>query len=178
MDESLLDEVQFNIINVGFQGCHRSGITWWQTIQLYLVTSCERPKEVWDTLQNHFEPEMLANKLFLKKQYKEGMSMEVHLKHMKEITERLAAIGAPINEEDQVVTLLGRGTDSHDDCGERFLRLLSKLRLYKFIRIVREYLGTFHVPPKSFCQQQVMHLDYPHGPIQAIQLVDRPFFIH
>ena len=36
---------------------------------LYLVTSCEQPKDVWDTLQKHFERETLANKLFLKKQY-------------------------------------------------------------------------------------------------------------
>ena len=33
--------------------------------------------------------------------------MEVHLKHMKEITDKLATIGAPISEEDQVVMLLG-----------------------------------------------------------------------
>ena len=33
--------------------------------------------------------------------------MEAHLKHMKEITDKLAAIESPINEEDQVVTLLG-----------------------------------------------------------------------
>jgi len=38
---------------------------------------------------------------------KEGSSIETHLKHMKEVTEKLAAIGAPIEEEDQVVTLLG-----------------------------------------------------------------------
>ena len=38
---------------------------------------------------------------------KEGTLMETHLKHMKEITDRLASIGAPISEEDQVVTLLG-----------------------------------------------------------------------
>ena len=38
---------------------------------------------------------------------KEGASMESHLKHMKELTDKLAAIGAPITEEDQVVTLLG-----------------------------------------------------------------------
>ena len=38
---------------------------------------------------------------------KEGTSIEKHLKHMKELTDRLAAIGAPIDEEDQVVTLLG-----------------------------------------------------------------------
>ena len=82
------------------------------TPQLYLVMSCDDPKDAWDKLRGHFECKTLANKLFLKKQYfrtemKEGMSMEAHLKHMKEITDRLAAIGAPISEEDQVVTLLG-----------------------------------------------------------------------
>ena len=61
------------------------------TPQLYLVTSCQEPKEAWEALRNHFECETLANKLFLKKQYfrtemKEGTSMENHLKHMKEIT--------------------------------------------------------------------------------------------
>ena len=63
-------------------------------------------------LCNHFECETLANKLFLKKQYfwlemKEGISMEAYLKHMKEIPNRVAAIGAPISEEDQIVMLLG-----------------------------------------------------------------------
>ena len=70
------------------------------TPQLYLVTSCEQPKDTWDTLRKHFERETLANKLFLKKQYfrmemKEGTSMEAHLKQMKEITDKLASIGAP-----------------------------------------------------------------------------------
>lgn len=82
------------------------------TPQLYLITSCEQPNDAWDTLRNHFERDTLSNKLFLKKQYfrmemKHGTSIEKHLKHMKEITDRLAAIGAPISEEDQVVTLLG-----------------------------------------------------------------------
>lgn len=36
--------------------------------QLYLVTSCEEPKQAWDALKNHFERETLANKLLLKKQ--------------------------------------------------------------------------------------------------------------
>ena len=80
--------------------------------QLYLVTSCEEPKQAWDALKNHFERETLANKLLLKKQYfrsemKEGTSVDQHLKHMKDITDKLAAIGAPVSEEDQVVTLLG-----------------------------------------------------------------------
>ena len=37
----------------------------------------------------------------------EGTSMEAHIKTMKELTDILAAINAPIAEEDQVVTLLG-----------------------------------------------------------------------
>ena len=80
--------------------------------QLYLVTSCEQPKQAWDALKNHFERETLVNKLLLKKQYfrsemKEGTSVDQHLKHMKDIADKLAAIGTPISEEDQVVTLLG-----------------------------------------------------------------------
>ena len=53
------------------------------------------------------------NTLILKKQYfrmeiTEDTSMEAHIKTMKELTDRLAAINAPtIAEEDQVVTLLG-----------------------------------------------------------------------
>ena len=83
------------------------------TPQLYLVTSCEEPKDVWDFLKKHFERETLANKLYLKKLYfqkemKEVTSMEVHLKEMKKITDKLASIGAPISEEDQVVTLLAK----------------------------------------------------------------------
>ena len=52
--------------------------------------------------------------VILKKQYfcmemKEGTSFEVHIKNMKELTDRLAAINAPIAEEDQVVTFWGVG---------------------------------------------------------------------
>ena len=76
--------------------------------QLY----CEELKQAWDALRKHFERETLANKLFLKKRYfrsemKEGTPVEQHLKLMKDITDKLAAIEAPISEEDQVVTLLG-----------------------------------------------------------------------
>ena len=79
--------------------------------QLYLVTSCEGPAAAWTALRNHFERETLVNKLMLKKQYfrmemEEGTSVEEHIKRMK-LTDRLAAINAPIAEEDQIVTLLG-----------------------------------------------------------------------
>ena len=38
---------------------------------------------------------------------KDDTSVEEHIKNLKELTDRLAAINAPIAEEDQVVTLLG-----------------------------------------------------------------------
>ena len=80
--------------------------------QLYLITSSEEPKQAWDALKKHFERETLVNKLFLKKRYfrsemKECTPVEQDLKLMKDITNKLAAIGAPISKEDQVVTLLG-----------------------------------------------------------------------
>ena len=82
------------------------------TLQLYLITSCEELKEAWDGLKKHFERDTLSNKLFLKKQYfrremNKGSSVDMHLKEMKELTDQLSSIGAPISEEDQVITLLG-----------------------------------------------------------------------
>ena len=60
----------------------------------------------WTTLQDHFERDTLVNKLM---QYFriEGTSVETHIKNMKELTDKLAAINAPIAEEDQVFILLG-----------------------------------------------------------------------
>ena len=45
----------------------------------------------------------------------EGTSMESHLKHMKDLVERLAAIDSPISEEDQIVTLLGSLPRSYEN---------------------------------------------------------------
>lgn len=85
---------------------------------IYLITECANAQAAWDRLSAHFERDTLANKLFLKKQYfrtvmKEGTSMQEHLRHMKAITDKLAAIKANISEEDQVVTLLGSLPDSY-----------------------------------------------------------------
>ena len=71
--------------------------------QLYLITSSDAPKQAWDALRKHFERETLANKLFLKKRYfrsevKEGRPVEQNLKLMKDITDKLAAIGAPFSK--------------------------------------------------------------------------------
>ena len=80
--------------------------------QLYLITSCDSPQQAWEALRSHFERDTLTNKLLLKKRYcrmemKETASAEAHLREMKELADKLAAVGAPITEEDQVVTLLG-----------------------------------------------------------------------
>ena len=44
---------------------------------------------------------------------KEGTSIEDHMKHMKELIDKPAAIGAPISVEDEVVTLLGSSPKSY-----------------------------------------------------------------
>ena len=85
---------------------------------LYLITECVKAKETWNKLKAHFERATLSNKLFLKKQYfrmemQEGSSMEGHLKHMKELSNKLSAINAAISDEDQVVTLLGSLPESY-----------------------------------------------------------------
>ena len=78
---------------------------------IYLVTSCTTPKDVWDTLRGQFERNTFANKMFLKRQYfttkmSEGQSVQDHLKCMKEISDKLAALGSAVAEEEQVVALL------------------------------------------------------------------------
>ena len=79
------------------------------TPQLYLVTSCVTPVDVLKAFTCHFQQATLANKVLLKKQYfrKEMTEGELHLKEMKELTDKLSSVGAPISHEDQVVTLLG-----------------------------------------------------------------------
>lgn len=86
--------------------------------QLYLITSCKDPIDAWEKLKTQFERNSLSNKIMMKKQYfraamAEDTSMEDHLKEMKILTDRLAAIGAPISNEDQVVTLLGSVPESY-----------------------------------------------------------------
>ena len=77
--------------------------------QLYLITSYDKPKPAWDALYEHFEKSTLANKLLLKKQYfrMQGSSVAAHMKEMKELTDKLAVLGAAVSEEDKLVNILG-----------------------------------------------------------------------
>lgn len=78
---------------------------------VYLITECHTPKQIWDKLKERFERDTLANKLFLKQKFfslkmKDEDSIEEHLRRMKEITDQLAAINAPIPEDEHIVAIL------------------------------------------------------------------------
>ena len=69
------------------------------------------PKEIWDKLKECFERNTVANKLFLKQKFfslkmKDSDSLDEHLRHMKAITDQLAAIKAPIPEDEHIVPVL------------------------------------------------------------------------
>ena len=82
-----------------------------QSSQLYLITSTEEPEAAWDALKNisrekHWQTSCSSRKMYFRMEMQEGACMQQHLKNMKEVTDKLAATGAPIAEEDQVVALL------------------------------------------------------------------------
>eukprot|EP00795_Rhopilema_esculentum_P005475 gene5475-biopygen462 len=82
-----------------------------QSNLIYLVASCEAPKDLWDTLKVYFQRGTISNELFPKRQYftsemLEGQSVQDHLKRMKEIADKHHALGSTVAEEEQVVALL------------------------------------------------------------------------
>lgn len=79
--------------------------------QLALVRSCKDVVEAWKKLEDHYEKKSLANKLFLRKRFfamemREGDDMLTHINEVKTLAEQLEAIGASVNDEDLVITLL------------------------------------------------------------------------
>ncbi len=95
---------------------------------LYLVTSqtVTTPKEAWDALVGQFERPSLSNKLSLKSQlfglFKHpNHSLEEHLKVLTDLVERLAALGSPVEEQDQVVILLRSLPDEFEALSEAYM---------------------------------------------------------
>lgn len=87
---------------------------------IYLIRNCENVKDAWEKLEEHFQRNSLANKLYLKKCYfratmTEGTRLVDHLRYMKELADKLSAIESPISEEDQIVALLGSVPDSYSN---------------------------------------------------------------
>ncbi len=83
------------------------------TQYLYLITSqtVATPKEAWDALVGQFECPWLSNKMSLMSQLfglhkHPEHSLEEHLKVLTDLVEWLAALGSPVEEQDQVVLLL------------------------------------------------------------------------
>lgn len=79
---------------------------------VYFITECQTPKEILDRLKGRFERDAVANKLFLKQKFfslkkRECDSLDEHLRRrMKENTEQLTAIKAPIDEDEHIVAFL------------------------------------------------------------------------
>ena len=78
---------------------------------MHLITECEIPKDIWDKHKERFDRNTVANKLFLKQKFlslkmKDSEYFDVHFRRMKEITDQLAAIRAPIPEDEHMVALL------------------------------------------------------------------------
>uniref|UniRef100_A0AAV1TI49 DUF4219 domain-containing protein n=1 Tax=Peronospora matthiolae TaxID=2874970 RepID=A0AAV1TI49_9STRA len=72
----------------------------------------------WSRLEDHFEKKSLANKLFLRRRFfttmmEEGDDVLEHINKLKTLAEQLEAVGAPVCEDDLVITLLGSLSDSY-----------------------------------------------------------------
>ena len=85
--------------------------------QLPLVRSSSGAHDAWSRLEGHFEKRSLANKLFLRRRFfttmmEEGDDVLEHINKLKTLAEQLDAVGAPVSEDDLVITLLGSLSDS------------------------------------------------------------------
>ena len=86
--------------------------------QLPLVRSVSGACDAWSRSDDHFEKKSLANKLFLRRRFfttmmEEGDDVLEHINKLKTLAEQLEAVGAPVCEDDLVITLLGSLSDSY-----------------------------------------------------------------
>ncbi|KAJ8566600.1 hypothetical protein ON010_g6522 [Phytophthora cinnamomi] len=86
--------------------------------QLPLVRSAKDAYDAWSKLEGHFEKKSLANKLFLRRRFfttmmAEGDDVLEHINKIKTLAEQLDAVGAPVSEDDLVITLLGSLSESY-----------------------------------------------------------------
>ncbi|KAG3090480.1 hypothetical protein PI125_g17694 [Phytophthora idaei] len=86
--------------------------------QLPLVRSVKDAHDAWSRLEGHFEKKSLANKLFLRRRFfttmmEEGGDVLEHINKVKTLAEQLDAVGAPVSEDDLVITLLTSLSESY-----------------------------------------------------------------
>ena len=85
--------------------------------QLPLVRSATSAYDAWSRLEVLYEKKSLANKLFLRRRFfttmmDVGDDMLEHINKLKTLVEQLDAVGAPVSEDDLVITLLGSLSES------------------------------------------------------------------
>ena len=86
--------------------------------QLPLVRSANGAYDVWSRLEGHFEKKSLVNKLFLRRRFFTTMMDESddvlqRINTIKTLAEQLDAVGAPVSEDDRVITLLASLSESY-----------------------------------------------------------------
>ncbi|GMF62465.1 unnamed protein product [Phytophthora fragariaefolia] len=86
--------------------------------QLPLVRSAKDAFDAWSRLEGHFEKKSLANKLFLRRRFfttmmAEGDGVLEHINKIKTLAEQIDAVGAPVSEDDLVITLLASLNESY-----------------------------------------------------------------
>uniref|UniRef100_A0AAV1VA02 Copia protein n=1 Tax=Peronospora matthiolae TaxID=2874970 RepID=A0AAV1VA02_9STRA len=89
-----------------------------EDLQLPLVRSAIGAYDAWSRLEGHHEKKSLANKLFLLRRFfttmtDEGDDVLKHINKLKTLAEQLDAVGAPVSEDDLVITLLGSLSESY-----------------------------------------------------------------
>ena len=88
--------------------------------QLLHVRSSTTAKEAWNKLTELYEAKGLANRLFLRRKFftiqmADGENMVGHINKVKTMAEQLEAIGAPVKEDDIVMTLLSSLPQSYSN---------------------------------------------------------------
>ncbi|KAF1332324.1 Integrase catalytic core protein, partial [Globisporangium splendens] len=83
-----------------------------------MATICLAMEDSQLLLEDHFEKKSLANKLFLRRRFfttmmEEGDDVLAHINKVKTLAEQLDAVGAPVSEDDLVITLLGSLSESY-----------------------------------------------------------------
>uniref|UniRef100_A0AAV1VI52 Retrovirus-related Pol polyprotein from transposon TNT 1-94 n=1 Tax=Peronospora matthiolae TaxID=2874970 RepID=A0AAV1VI52_9STRA len=86
--------------------------------QIPLVRSESGACDTWSRLEDHFEKKSLANKLFLRRRFfttmiEESDDVLEQIVKLKTLAEQLEAVGAPVCEDNLVITLLGSLSDSY-----------------------------------------------------------------
>ena len=86
--------------------------------QLPLVRSAKNAHDAWSRLEGHYEKKSLANKLFLRRRFFTTMMGEdddvlEHINKLKTLAEQLDTVGAPVSEDDLVITLLASLSESY-----------------------------------------------------------------